>query len=350
MGHSSALILCLLLKVIAGRDINTRNQYNELQQNIVAGNETREPDETQIHFYMWTRETGAENHVEVDFDMATLYANGYDPNEPTILVCHGFSSEGAGFGRQIAKAYLEVGKFNVFSIDWEKLAMWYDYFGAAKRTKFVGDHAASLIRAIADNGGMRNVHLVGHSLGAHVVGFIGKKIQELGYGKLPRITGLDPAFPAFELAGPQNRIDKEDAELVDIIHTNSGFLWEGCLSTMVAIGHYDFFPAGGSHQPGCTDLCVVTACNENDINDLIKGGCSHSRAVEYFVESVNLSSATSFMAWQCDSWESFQRGECCQSQFAHMGLHLDRYSPEGVYYLMTAEEAPFSLGENGNFC
>ena len=40
------------------------------------------------------------------------------------------------------------------------------------------------------------------------------------------LLGLDPAFPAFELAGPQNRIDKEDAELVDIIHTNSGFLWE----------------------------------------------------------------------------------------------------------------------------
>ena len=33
------------------------------------------------------------------------------------------------------------------------------------------------------------MHLVGHSLGAHVVGFLGKKIQELGYGKVPRITG-----------------------------------------------------------------------------------------------------------------------------------------------------------------
>ena len=28
-----------------------------------------------------------------------------------------------------------VGDFNVLSIDWEKLAMWYDYFGAAKRTR-----------------------------------------------------------------------------------------------------------------------------------------------------------------------------------------------------------------------
>ena len=31
--------------------------------------------------------------------------------------------------------FILVGDFNVISIDWEKLAMWYDYFGAAKRTK-----------------------------------------------------------------------------------------------------------------------------------------------------------------------------------------------------------------------
>merc|ERR1712168_1615587 len=192
--------------------------------------------------------------------------------------------------------------------------------------------------------------IFGHSLGAHVVGFIGKKIQDMGYGKIPRITGLDPALPAFELAGKKNRIDKDDAELVDIIHTNSGMLWDGCLSIFKPIGHYDFFPAGGSHQPGCTDVCVLGSCTENDINDLILGGCSHSRAVTYFIESVTLSSSSSFMSWKCDSWELFQQGQCCQAQFAHMGLHLDRYNPEGSYYLMTAEEAPFSLGQKGNFC
>ena len=38
--------------------------------------------------------------------------------------------------------------------------------------------------------------------------------------------GLDPALPAFELAGQDGRIDKTDAEFVDIIHSNSGMLWE----------------------------------------------------------------------------------------------------------------------------
>ena len=39
-----------------------------------------------------------------------------------------------------------------------------------------------------------------------------------------------------------------DAEFVDIIHTNSGNLWEGCLSFAKNLGHVDFYPAGGSHQ------------------------------------------------------------------------------------------------------
>ena len=37
--------------------------------------------------------------------------------------------------------------------------------------------------------GIGNLHLVGHSLGAHVVGFAGKKAQELGH-MVPRITGM----------------------------------------------------------------------------------------------------------------------------------------------------------------
>ena len=37
---------------------------------------------------------------------------------------------------------------------------------------------------------------------------------------------MDPAQPAFELAGSAGRLDKGDATLVDVIHTNSGMLWE----------------------------------------------------------------------------------------------------------------------------
>lgn len=67
------------------------------------------------------------------------------------------------------------------------------------------------------------IHLIGHSLGAHISGFAGKGYQSLTYGqKLPRITGLDPANPCFHDTTSNNRLDETDARFVDVIHTNLG--------------------------------------------------------------------------------------------------------------------------------
>ena len=35
---------------------------------------------------------------------------------------------------------------------------------------------------------------------------------------------LDPAKPWFDISDPSNTISKDDAQLVDVMHTNSGFL------------------------------------------------------------------------------------------------------------------------------
>ena len=44
---------------------------------------------------------------------------------------------------------------------------------------------------------VRRLQLVGHSLGAHLVGFLAKRVQKLGLGRVARITALDPARPLF---------------------------------------------------------------------------------------------------------------------------------------------------------
>lgn len=59
-------------------------------------------------------------------------------------------------------------------------------------------------------------------------------------------AGLDPAKPFFELTDRAGRLIKDDAELVDIIHTNAGYLGRTDL-----LGHVDFFPNGGTWQVGC---------------------------------------------------------------------------------------------------
>ena len=49
------------------------------------------------------------------------------------------------------------------------------------------------------------------------------------------------------------------------------FLLQGALSFMQNLGHIDFYPNGGQHQPGCTDLCIGDSCIGISIVDLLKG-------------------------------------------------------------------------------
>ena len=58
---------------------------------------------------------------------------------------------------------------------------------------------------------MKNVQIIGHSLGAHIEGFVGKLLQEKGI-TLPFITALDP----------QTLQPSTDATWVENIHTNGG--------------------------------------------------------------------------------------------------------------------------------
>ncbi len=88
------------------------------------------------------------------------------------------------------------------------------------------------------------------SLGAQTAGMVANFLLS---GKLKRITGLDPAKPLFIFAKNNRKLGKDDAEFVDIIHTD--VLQRGVLSTA---GHADFYVNGGIEQPGCsiqTNIC-----------------------------------------------------------------------------------------------
>ena len=63
--------------------------------------------------------------------------------------------------------------------------------------------------------------------------------------------GLDPAKPFLTLENIDNRLDTTDADFVDVIHTDSGNLTGLELGFFAPIGHIDFYPNGGTDQPGC---------------------------------------------------------------------------------------------------
>lgn len=105
------------------------------------------------------------------------------------------------------------------------------------------------------------------------------------------------------MANEADRITRNCAKFVQIIHTNAGTLgFDGNL------GVADYWPNGGYGQPGC-------------IADLA-GLCAHSRSFYYYAESVR---SGNFKAWKCNSYDSFDKGNCRSGQTSYVGqLSIDR--------------------------
>lgn len=80
-------------------------------------------------------------------------------------------------------------------------------------------------------------------VGAHITNYMAIALRPY---KLPRITGLDPAFPGFITPVLDHKLDKTDAEFVDVYHTNA--FMQGKVEES---GHVDFYMNGGVIQPGC---------------------------------------------------------------------------------------------------
>lgn len=85
--------------------------------------------------------------------------------------------------------------------------------------------------------------VIGHSLGAHVVGVAGSKLQPM---RLPIIIGLDPAYPLYSTTPIDLRLSSDDAEYVQVIHTNMARY-----GMSFPMGDADFYPNWGQNQPGC---------------------------------------------------------------------------------------------------
>ncbi|XP_017777372.1 PREDICTED: endothelial lipase-like isoform X2 [Nicrophorus vespilloides] len=174
----------------------------------------------------------------------------YNKSIPTILIIHGYtdSKEREVFKhlRQMFAANVEA---NLIVVDWSRAAKQI-YFTAMSNTYQVGKEIARFLLDLDTDLSM--VHLIGHSLGAHVAGIAGDCLD----GKIGRITGLDPAGPGYEFLGEVNNslsLDSGDANFVDVIHTASWFF-----GVLKPIGHADFYPNGGAiPQPGCDNIIVT---------------------------------------------------------------------------------------------
>ena len=76
-------------------------------------------------------------------------------------------------------------------VDWSDAALNLDYLQASSDTRVVGAQLAHLVRTYESSLWLHaeDVHCIGHSLGAHLCGYMGKRLNYLGI-QMGRITGL----------------------------------------------------------------------------------------------------------------------------------------------------------------
>nr|AIY34732.1 lipase 3b [Lygus lineolaris] len=261
-----------------------------------------------------------------DFELNDLTYMNFGPfnhSKPTKILTHGWNCYwGSAYNILMKNALLIGGDVNVIVVSWD-LSSTLGYFGAKKYVPTAGRVVALMIDLLVEQSGLRleDAHVIGHSLGAHVAGIAGMYITT---GRLPRVTGLDPAGP-FYSKGDEMRISKNSAEFVDIIHTAKWI--EGIHDE---VGHVDFYPNGGyPFQPGC--------------GWDIAGFRSHRRAYWLFASSVL--NPGGFLAVQCDNWHNFKNGKCKGNNVTEMGQNV---SPKarGKYFLRTGSKMPYALGES----
>jgi len=250
---------------------------------------------------------------------------GFRKDLPTVFVVHGYQS-GYAFIEDFQKAYKNdiLKTMNLIGIDWSKGAGTLLYNVAVGRVPLVGNTVGEFIMSAINSNIIQRpdqVHVVGHSLGAHIAGFVGKYMAKKGR-KLQHITALDPAGPLIgSYSCPNDRLCNTDANFVEAIHTNGG-----TLGMFEEIRPLDMYLNGGRSQPDCW---LPT--------------CSHSYSHEWYRQSIHVDP---IRGWKCNDLKQMEKEKLCKVDGNPRNYRFEiiqKVTPPnlGVTYVPTGTSGPF---------
>lgn len=310
-------------------------------------------------FLLYTRKNIKQYHVLKAKNAKSVETSDFNPEAETKIIIHGYiDNQLFGEWMRIMKdEFLMHGDYNIILVDWSG-GNGLPYTQATSNTRVVGAEIAFLVNYLKDNYKLQpeKVHILGHSLGSHVAGYAGERIE-----RLRRITAMDPAEPYFQGMPPKVRIDPSDAQFVDVIHTDSKSIFKLGFGMSELVGHVDFFPNDGNDHPGCER--VTSGLISIVIGGLAEGArrfiaCNHQRSIDFVTDSIN-NLQCSTVGFTCKDYASFKSGACFEcggnsEKCATMGLKAIDYEPKLVHqsddttkavklYFLTSDKSPFCL-------
>ncbi|XP_047508858.1 lipase member H-like isoform X3 [Pieris napi] len=268
-----------------------------------------------------------------------LLNTSFNVSFDSVFYAFGFNGSPDGdTTKSFTHAYMELKEnidVNYVLLNWEKEASSKDAGPiiqyptiAIKNVKIIGEQLGDALLELSKHGlDLDKVHLIGHSLGAHLIGATGKQLKKKKK-IVGRITGLDPAGPLYNKPTLLKGLNKNDAVFVVAIHTNPQLY-----GTSNNVGHIDIWPnCDLKLQPGCP----------NKFLDL----CSHNRAPNFYCEAINSPKAfPSVQADSCSDWKT-KKGSNNTHPIIYMGENIDRKS-RGYFYMRTNKLSPFGKGLEG---
>ncbi|VVC35771.1 Triacylglycerol lipase family,Lipase/vitellogenin,Alpha/Beta hydrolase fold [Cinara cedri] len=291
-------------------------------------------DPKSLKFDYWNIKLGQNAPVNIEFGNEKKINKHWIPGRPLKLLTHGYVRSINNIETtKIKSGYIATGNYNIITLDWSEVSKDISYFIPAYLTVRVGSIVAQFLENIVTLGLIEpsDIHLIGHSLGAHLFGATGGAFT---LGKIGRITGLDPAGIGFEtfFIVETRHLNVADAQFVDVIHTSVGSIF-GFAKPM---GHVDFYAnLGLVPQPQCE--VKVTFLPFLPFAMLSQSICSHFRACQYYADSIY--NGKSFMAVQCFSAKEYMNGRCENNPINFMGNDVD-FGKKGSFYLKAQTNAP----------
>ncbi|XP_072475819.1 inactive pancreatic lipase-related protein 1-like [Notamacropus eugenii] len=306
------------------------------------------PETINIRFLLYTNENPYSFQILQPSEPSTVEHSNFKTDRKTRFIIHGYIDKGEeSWLLDMCKNMFQVEQVNCICVDWKRGSQT-TYTQAANNIRVVGAEVANMIKVLSTSYQYlpSNVHIIGHSLGAHAAGEAGRRTPGLG-----RITGLDPAESSFEGAPEEVRLDSSDALFVDVIHTDSAPLIPNLgFGTTQSVGHLDFFPNGGKEMPGCKKNFLSQIV---DIDGIWSGtrdfvACNHLRSYKYYSDSIL--NPDGFTAFPCASYKTFREEKCfpCPSEGCpQMGHYADKYpgktsQKQQKFFLNTGDTSNFS--------